>query len=155
MARNDKPPARTSASITLPSTPASALDREGSPLYNKRVGSPLSRSGTGVSSGGMAKGGSMTKPSYMNTHAEQRVALGASYRKINGINASNHLSATTAKRALHESETVGETRWVRKKSRGQIKLARDKLLSKSTTDLHEIKTQAKARGADTRYEEWN
>ena len=74
----------------------------------------------------------------MNTHAEQRVAMGTSYRKASGINAPNHLSATTAISVI-ENNTVGETRWVRRKgSNGQVKLVRDKLLavSKSTSDLN-------------------
>ena len=74
----------------------------------------------------------------MNTHAEQRVVMGTSYRKASGINPPNFLSATTAASVI-ESNTVGQTRWVRRKSQdGTIKLARDKLLevSKSTSDLN-------------------
>ena len=84
---------------------------------------------------------------YMNTHAEQRVAVGASYRKVSGINPPNHLSQTTAATAIHESETVGETRWVRKKSKGLVKLAHDKLLSKSTTDLRPLQLLKRGPGA--------
>lgn len=153
MARNDKPPTRTSASITLPSTPASVLDREGSPLYSKRSGSP-GRASTGMSNSASA-GGLGIKPSYMNTHAEQRVALGASFRKISGINPPNHLSTRTAKRDLHERDTVGETRWVRKKSRGQLKLVRDKLLSTSLSSLELERHLQPGNSGVGRYEEWD
>lgn len=156
MARSDKPPTRTAASITLPSTPASALDREGSPLYSKRPGSPVSRASTGMGMANSASAGALgSRPSYMNTHAEQRVAVGASFRKISGINPPNHLSAKTSVKAIHERDTVGETRWVRKKSRGQIKLARDKLLSTSLSTA-DFERYLQPGGSDgDRYGEWN
>ncbi len=67
----------------------------------------------------------------------------------------NHLSVRTSIKAIHERDTVGETRWVRKKSRGQIKLARDKLLSTSLSTV-EFERYLQPGGSDgDRYGQWN
>jgi hypothetical protein len=158
MAKTDKAPTRSTVSastITVPSTPATTMgdnNNTTTAMFGKRTGSPgatrsSSDNGNSSSSSSSSKQKQQGKPMYMNTHAEQRVAVGASYRKISGINPPNHLSQTTAATAIHESETVGETRWVRKKSKGLIKLAHDKLLSKSTTDLRPLQLLKRGPGA--------